>query len=150
MAKNKITLIIISVSVILLAIIMSMTQSKRIDFLFTTKIMIPGSAYDIRYNSNFGGMGDGEEELSFKISEDDKVKLLGKKPFGQDWSTGPYLGPESEKISSFPEVHQITNSDSLKYVIKYKNPENISYDPTYTLLIVDVETNTVLLKKSNF
>jgi hypothetical protein len=153
MTKNKTTkkLALTTLGIIvLLAILFCAVQSKKINFRLTTGIMFPGSAYDVRYNSNIGGMGDGEEELSFKISDIDEAKLLDRKPFGQEWVTGPYSGIESEKISSLSESHQVTNSISLRYSIKYNNPKNIDYDPSYILLVVDQDKNVVLLKKSTF
>ncbi len=153
MFKNKTNkkwmAVALSIVIVLVALV-SLFQSKKVNFLLTTKVAFPPSASDIRYYSDFGGMGDGEEELSFKISDSDETKLLDRKPFGQEWVLGPYSGVESEKISALSESHQITNSTSLRYSIKYKNPKNIEYDPSYILLVVDTDNNIVLLKKSTF
>lgn len=148
--KTKSTWLIIVVIAAVVLGIAFILQPQKINFWLTTQIMFPESASDIRHYSHVGGMGDGEDELTFKVSKDDTMKLLAKKPFGQDWSQGPYSGLESDKISSLTGSHKIENSSSVKYSIKYKNPNNIDFDPSYIILMIDPESGTVLLRESDF
>lgn len=65
---------------ILAIIIIIFSQSQKINFWLTTQIVLPGSASDIRHYSHVGGMGDGEDELTFKVSKDDTAETEGFEP----------------------------------------------------------------------
>ena len=126
---------------------------QQIFFTYTTKIMYPASATDLRHeDSGPSFFGDGIEEFSFVISAEEIDSFSNEKPFGRAWQQGPYVNVRTKVAEDTPTQlsgsQQIQNTENILYSVEDFSPEGHT-GQNFFLLVFDPATGQVLFAEDN-
>lgn len=124
-------------------------------FLFDgTGIEAPESAKNIIYKEETGNfLGDGYIDLYLEMSDIDYQKMLLVKPFGKGWRHGSHLEESvvyQEIKSLFVDLYGAAKHDNIYYSFEFKNPDNIEYDKSYRVIILDPKNKSLFIRESRF
>jgi hypothetical protein len=150
--KEKVFLVLIPIAIITISFLY-FNFSHEIQFSLRTGILFPLGAQDIRGTGDEPSFnGDGLDELTFVIPENEINAFLAKKPFNKEWESGPYTDVKTKRvkdiISVFPDSHEVSNGEGIYYQVSDRSPEGQPYT-NFFLIVFEPKTGIVLFHKDD-